>query len=317
MQKIIIAGTGPMFAHIVSAAVGAGTFPVAVLRHEKIRVNPFLLFFKDIFAPSREKSFINGYNLKELDVTSLNSEKFAKFLKQNNIDAVFVASWSEKIHPEILKIPKAGFINIHPSLLPAYRGANPYARVILNNESKTGVTFHLMDENLDTGAILLQKEVPVFPEDNGITLRGRCADAAKTLMIQMLDMLDNSMIFPVNQNDKKASYFPQIDISETILDFKNSSAENILRKIRAFTPWTKTYIPFKSSFFTFVLCKKALSSFEKNLPGSIVEISRNSLTVVCADNVALTFSGVKKLGLNLFFTNLYMKYLVKCGDCAI
>ena len=106
--------------------------------------------FKD-FAKSRGMNFIEWDNLKD--------PKLLDYLKSLNIDAAVVASFNYKIPKVLLDIPKAGFINIHPSLLPKYRGGNPYSTVIINGEQETGVTLHFMDEGFDTGDIITQKKL--------------------------------------------------------------------------------------------------------------------------------------------------------------
>ena len=170
MPKIVIIGYGTMFAKLIAGCITAGYTPVGVLRHEKTKIPPFLLKIKDYIFPSKDKSLIAGYNLYEIDATSVNSEKFKKELIKLNTDIVFIASWSEKISKEIINVPKFAMINCHPSLLPKYRGPNPYAQVILYDEKKTGVTFHLVDENYDTGPILTQKEIPITENETGGSL---------------------------------------------------------------------------------------------------------------------------------------------------
>ena len=90
---------------------------------------------------------------------------FINKIKILNADLAVVCSYNKKFSPQLLSAVKGGFVNVHPSLLPKYRGANPYSHVILNNEQETGVTLHFMDENFDTGNIIWQKKVPVAPND--------------------------------------------------------------------------------------------------------------------------------------------------------
>ena len=88
---------------------------------------------------------------------SVNSKKFRDFVIESKADVILVGSWSEKFGIDTLELTKYGVINCHPSLLPLHRGANPYFWQIYSGDKKAGVTFHLMDENFDTGDILLQK----------------------------------------------------------------------------------------------------------------------------------------------------------------
>ena len=103
-------------------------------------------------------------NLDEID--------FLHKVRQINADIAVVCSYNKKFPPELLKCVKGGFVNCHPSLLPDYRGANPYSNVIINDEKMTGITLHFMDENFDTGNIIAQKKVPlewITPDGTGLT----------------------------------------------------------------------------------------------------------------------------------------------------
>ncbi len=311
MTKVVIVGYEQMFANLISGCIEAGYNPVGVLRYDKIKYNPFLLEIKDVILPSKDKSFISGYNLHEIDATSVNSEKFRKELVKLNVDIVFIASWGEKFSKETINIPKIATINCHPSLLPKYRGPNPYAQVILNGEKKTGVTFHLVDENYDTGAILCQKEVPIKPDDTGETLKARCASVAGEEIGKLLRQMDNEMIVPVNQKEDLASYQPQLTEKDVLLNFEHSSDE-IDRRIRAFSPWSKCYIPHKDIFFTFKKHKVVDETCES--PCKLVNFDKDSLDIITGDKKIMRFSELKIYQHSKLFTKLYMNFCLKTGD---
>ncbi len=146
-----------MFASLVLGSIEAGHQVVGILRHDRILLDSFWLKIKDIFAPSKDKSFIDAYNLNEIKAQSVNSQKFIKEALKLNPDIIFVASWSEKISQKVINLPKIGCINCHPSLLPKYRGPNPYAQVIKTVKKKK-YTFSFVDNNYDTGPILHQQK---------------------------------------------------------------------------------------------------------------------------------------------------------------
>ena len=125
------------------------------------------------FASSLKLPIITYENrLDEID--------FLHKVRQLNADIAVVCSYGKKFPPEFLKTVKDGFVNCHPSLLPEYRGANPYSHVIINNETQTGVTLHFMDENFDTGNIIAQTKVKIEPNETMGTLFNKmnffCAD---------------------------------------------------------------------------------------------------------------------------------------------
>ena len=98
---------------------------------------------------------------------------FIHKVRQLDADIAVVCSYNKKFPPELLKTVKGGFVNCHPSLLPDYRGANPYSNVIINNEKETGITLHFMDENFDTGNIIAQKKVNIENKETMGTLFNR------------------------------------------------------------------------------------------------------------------------------------------------
>ena len=109
-------------------------------------------------------------NLNFIEYDSLKDENFLNTLRDLDIDIAVVCSFNYKIPKVMLDIPKDGFVNVHPSLLPKYRGGNPYSAVIMNGEKESGVTLHLMDEGFDTGDILLQKTFKINPTETMGTL---------------------------------------------------------------------------------------------------------------------------------------------------
>jgi len=315
MPKVVIVGYGTMFANLISGCMSAGYEPVGVFRYEKVKYNHFLLALKDIFIPSKDKAFINGYNLHEIDADSVNSENFRKELIKLNVDIVFIGSWGEKFEKKTINIPKIATINCHPSLLPKYRGPNPYVATILNNESKTGVTFHLVNEKFDSGAILKQVEVEIKPDDTGKTLRERCASVAGEEIEKLLKELDSEFIVPVNQNEERATYFPQYSEKDLLLNFENS-AEEIDRRIRAFIPWAKCFIPHKNRFFTFSN-HKIIDEKTDCKCGTLLSKAGKDLVIACGDGKKIEFSEVKIYKKSYLFTKLYTAFSLKTGDIMV
>lgn len=311
MTKVVIVGYDEMFAQLIKGCMIAGYKPVGVFRYDRVKYNPLLLKIKDCLLPSKDKSFLSGYKLYEIKARSVNSEAFRKELIRLNVDVVFVGSWGEKFKKETINIPKIGTINCHPSLLPKYRGPNSYAQVILNDEKKTGVTFHLMDENYDTGAILQQVEVEIKPDDTGGSLKTRCCQTAGLEVGKLLLQMDNEMILPVNQREDLATYQPQISEKDVLLNFEHT-AESIERRVRAFLPWSECYIAHKNRFFTFNKCEIVGETCERQ--GKLVEKGKNYFCVVAGDKKIIKFSGVKLYGSSRLFTKLYASISLKIGD---
>ena len=167
MLKVVIIGYGEMFTNMIAGTLDAGAQIVGVLRHDRVKYIPPIRRLKEIFNPDCDYNYVRSYNLNDMKANSANSASFRKQLLKLNPDIILVASWSEKIEKATFDIPKIATINVHPSLLPKYRGPNPYMQTILHGEEKSGVTFHLMTEKFDAGAILDQRTVEISDSDTG------------------------------------------------------------------------------------------------------------------------------------------------------
>jgi methionyl-tRNA formyltransferase len=210
MLKVLLIGYGEMLSSVMLGVLESEHKLVGVLRWEKSKENRFLYFFKKLFKPDKILALINSYKIHEIDVKRANGEEFKKQAVKLNPDVIIVSSWGEIFTKDIIMIPSVAFVNCHPSLLPKHRGSNPYSSVIIAGEDKTGVTFHLVDEGIDTGHILLQKEVIISNDDNADTLRSKCAYAARAGVKELLQELDTTVIIPVKQDESKSSYYPRL-----------------------------------------------------------------------------------------------------------
>ncbi len=316
-MRIVVVGYDKMFCNLILGSLESKNKVVGVFRHERVKIHPFWLFFKDIIAPGKDYSFIKSLNLREIKARSVNSNSFRKEILKLNPDIILVGSWSEKFKKPIIELPKIGTINCHPSLLPKYRGPNPYIRVIMNGESETGITFHLMDENLDTGPILMQKKISIlqgYNGDTGETLKNKCCSLAKTAVAELLTAMNNEMIIPTNQSAKDASYYPQICEKDILINFDKTSNE-INRIIRALTPWQPAYIAHKNSFLQVGKVKFFENKTKYNKPGLILKKNKKTLWIVTGDNKIAKISGLKLFGkFGQIFTPFYMSFCVKSGD---
>ncbi len=318
MFKIVILGHGDMLSNLIIGATDAKCKIVGVFRYERLKTCSIYRKLKDFFIPSKEYSYIKSYGLPEIKAKSANSEEFKRELLALNPDIVLVGTWSEKLKKDIVQLPKIAMINAHPSLLPKYRGPNPYLQTIWHREKQSGITFHLMNEKFDSGAILLQKTVEIKPDDTGKELKERTVLTARSAVTELLNMLADDFIIPVDQSEERATYFSQIKQEDVMLDFKQS-AEEISAHIRAFHPWSKTFFEHKNKFF--IPNPYALEILENTTEikenGTIVDKNNKekSITVVCGDGKLLKMSNLKLYGiLNKIFCSFYIKHFVKKHD---
>ena len=236
MLKVIIAGYDKMLAALINGAQDNGHKVVGVIRIDRVRYNPLTLFLKDIFAPSKDFSYIKSKNLKEIKTNSVNSKKFRDFIKKSGADLVLVGSWSEKFSIETIETPKYGVINCHPSLLPNHRGANPYFWQIYSGDNKAGVTFHFMNEKLDAGEILMQGSFDITLNMTGGSLKTKTCKVAEIMVGQLLGDLEEDNIIPVKQDESKAVY-DRWEEDLRFVDLKKELPLVIHNKIRGLRPF--------------------------------------------------------------------------------
>ena len=310
MLKVVIVGYGEMFTNLIAGTLDAGCEIVGVLRGDRRNYSPLIRRIRDSIIPSLDYAYIRSYNLPEIKARSVNSEEFKTAILKLNPDIILVGSWGEKIKKEIFTIPRLGTVNAHPSLLPLYRGPNPYYQVIKHGEDLSGISLHLVDEGYDSGAVLFQRGVEVLPDDTGESLKKRTVLVARGAVFELLNKLQEDVIIPLTQIEERATYYSAKDM-EVMLDFRKP-AEEIYAHIRAIHPWGKTYFAAGKEFLspdphkTYILDNN--TPFHK--PGSIVEVSPQTLsvTVVCGDNRLIKLENVKlyKKGL---FTKAFLKKL--------
>ena len=195
--------------------------------------------------------------------------------------------------------------------MPEYRGPNPYIQTILHGETQSGVTFHLMTEELDKGPVLAQQKVEILPCDTAKELKEKTVFQARLLACEVLKRLNAGIIQPVEQNEAKASYFPNISGDEKMLDFKNQTSAEILNTIRALHPYLPTYITYKNVFFIVNPYKARILDKSGDSGQIIAKCSRTrSLTICAKDGKAIKMSGLKAYRLAPL-TKLLIKYYVK------
>lgn len=318
-MKVVVVGSGEMLMSLIAGCEDYGCKIVGVLRAEQHDMSPLRRFIKDRINPSQDLIYVRSHNLPEMKVRSVNCEKFKKQIIKLNADIILVGSWGERFRQDIIDLPKIGTINAHPSLLPKYRGPNPYLEVIRHREKVSGVTFHLMDKNYDGGEILSQKQVEVLEFDTGKELKTRITAVARDGIKELLTDLDNDIIIPIEQNPKLATYYTQISKEDLLLDFTKST-EDVCAHIRALHPWTRAYFAHHTHYLSPNPYKLEVLENEKNLPvGTIYDVDPKyrMVAVVCGDNKVLKMTDVRLFGILRVVSDLYIKLRVKVGKSII
>jgi methionyl-tRNA formyltransferase len=176
-------------------------------------------------------------NIPVYDDLNLKSDRGVALLRSLNPEFLFVSSFHQKIPLPVIQIPSRAAINLHPSLLPAYRGATPPSWCLMRGEEKTGVTAHFLTEQMDQGAIIAQKEISVDASDTNGTLRFRLSQLIEDLLSDILGrVLRGEPLNGVDQEETRMSYHPKWTKKDGVIDFSESGAA-ICRRIRASLPY--------------------------------------------------------------------------------
>jgi len=191
---------------------------------------------------------------------------------QNDIspDLIIVSAFGQILSKALLDMPVYGCINLHPSLLPKYRGAAPIQRAIMNGESETGVTIMFMDEGEDTGDIIVQESIEIRSGDNAESLSAKLADLSAKMLFDLLNRGSLETLPRQAQDPDKVIYAPKLSKDEGLIDWSKSSLE-IHNLIRGTLPWPGAYIDFDD---------KMLKIWESKLPDKKENIIANAGTII-------------------------------------
>lgn len=171
---------------------------------------------------------------------SLRSPESRERLERVPADLYVVAAYGEILPKAVLRLPQRGAVNVHPSLLPKYRGASPVQAVILNGDEETGITVIEMTARMDAGPILAQYRVPVLPRETAGELSARLAALAAERLPALLDRYVRGEIVPIPQDEAQASYTRPLTKADARIDWSRP-AEEIERLVRAMQPWPRAW----------------------------------------------------------------------------
>lgn len=295
-MRVVVLGKGLMLANIVLGVLDAGADVVGVFRYEETCNSRLKMLFDDFFKPAPEVTLINKLKIRQIRLKSANGPLFRKLMVTLNVDLIIIGTWRERLEKETFNLPTIASVNVHPSLLPKYRGPNPYLQSILHGEKYSGVTLHLVTEKFDNGPILKQEKVEILDSDTSQELRDRSVRTARKLVTELISDLDNKVLTPVAQNEKLATYYPNISGDEKMLDFKFQTSDEISRTIRALHPFLPCYITYLNKFFivnpyNFKILQESFSANAGDIVAKNPE--KSSITILCADDKAIRFTDLK------------------------
>ena len=243
-------------------------------------------------SPVKQRALELGLPVAQPDKIK-NNEEFRSQLSTLKPDAIIIVGYGRLIPQWMIDLPALGNINLHASLLPKYRGAAPIQWAIACGESVTGVTTMKINSGLDTGDILLQKEIPIDPKDTAETLAPRMATIGAELMSSTLHGLRAGTLHRVPQDNTKASLAPILKKEDGEIDFRRS-AEEICNRLRGFQPWPGAYTNFRDRN----LRVRDAKPLQRALGESEVVVEADRLIVGCGKGTALELIEVQPEGKN-------------------
>jgi methionyl-tRNA formyltransferase len=216
-------------------------------------------------------------------------------------DCIVIIAYGQIIPAKLLPIPKFGWINLHASLLPNYRGAAPINWAIANGETRTGLTTMRIDAGMDTGDMLLRREVEIGPKETAPELAARLSEFGAPLMAETLRGLAAGTIAPKAQNHAEASYAPMLKKEDGRIDW-NRPAVEIYNRMRGFAPWPGDYTTFRGQschVWGEPVSKEGAAALASETggaaPGTLFA-GKNELFVCCGDATVLRLLTVQMEG---------------------
>ena len=203
------------------------------------------------------------YNIEFVKDKNINSEKIKEYLIKVKPDVIVAAHLRKILRKEIFSLATKGAINIHPSLLPKYRGLSPQHQAILHGDNESGVTVHYIDADVDTGEIIVQERFSVAADDYIVNVQTKMLDIYKKIAVKALDLLADETFKPAKQDLADVSYFGPLKKSDREIDLSKSKREvyNIVRAVS---------LPYKGAFY------KNYTIWTASLPGEEKEATLKS-----------------------------------------
>lgn len=196
-------------------------------------------------------------------------------------DLIVVADYGQYLPPEVLRIPRVAGINVHPSLLPRYRGAAPIPWAIVCGETETGVTVLHLAEKMDAGDIILQEKVPIHEDDTTESLRPLLAELGATLLIRAVEMLRRGDAPRIPQDETQATRAPRLKKEDGRVKW-HLPAVDLHRRLRAFLPWPGFFTEFPhGDGFMLLHILKARVEPATGKPGVVLEVGGEGPLIAC------------------------------------
>jgi methionyl-tRNA formyltransferase len=262
------------------------------------------------------KQFALRHNLPVEQPKKIKTQETKELFASYEADVAVVVAYGRILPLEFLRAPRRGCVNVHFSLLPLYRGAAPANWAIVNGETKTGVTTMFIEEELDSGPILLQAETTLGVSETAPELMGRLAAIGAELLSKTLAQLDE--ITPRPQRDQAATFAPLLTKRHGLINWSNSAA-TIERCVRGFQPWPSAYTQFKSHHLKVWKASVSETASLEASAGEVVVAHGDDLLVKCGDDSTLRLIEVqpeakRRMSVRDFLNGTHMRVGDRFGE---
>lgn len=263
--------------------------------------------------PTPVKELALKLNLEVYQPVKIKDPAFINILKQLNADVFIVIAYGQILPEEILNIPKYGCINVHGSLLPKYRGAAPIQWSIINGEKETGVTIMQMDKGLDTGDIILQKQMPIHIDDNSGTLHDKMSYLGAETLLEALILIENGTATFTKQDNSLSTYASMLTKKMGHINWEYNS-QKIVNLIRGLNPWPSAYT-YINNEQTLKIWNAKISNIKYNgVKGEVVNIDvKEGITVKTGDGAIILTEVQGKSGKRIKATDYIMGHNIDKG----
>ena len=290
-MKILFMGTPDFALFSLRALVEAGEDVVGVVTQpDKPKGRGYTL------TPPPVKVYAEEKGLPVYQPRTLRDEAFAELLRQIDPEVIVVVAFGKILPANVLDYPKYGCVNVHGSLLPAYRGAAPMQRAIIDGCAETGITTMFMDVGLDTGDMLLKKSVAIDLHDTFETVHDKLGECGAELLLRTLALLEKGEITPEKQDDALATYAAKIEKEDCLLDFSRTAKE-VHDRIRGLSPIPLSFTHTPDGRLLKIVASEPVEGSGR--PGEVISLSGGRITVACGEGAVALLSvlpeGKKKM----------------------
>jgi methionyl-tRNA formyltransferase len=292
-MKIIFFGTPEPAAVILEKLIADGhQIVLAVTQPDRQKGRGL----KVAFSPVKEIALKNNLPVEQPEKVKQNPI-FRSLLESLKADIAIVVAYGKILPADLLNIPQNGFINVHASLLPKYRGAAPIQWALLNGEKETGVTIMKVIEQLDAGAVIAQERVAIEEKDDAIALSKKIFAAGGELLTRTLKEIEQGKAQPIAQDEKQVCFAPSLTKESGEIDWRKTAAE-INNRVRALVPWPVAHTFYQGKMLKIWQAEPQTIDLQKKelAPGQIAAVNKAEGLVVATGQGNLMIGSVQPAG---------------------